>query len=351
MAECLIGLGSNVGNRQALLDEAVARLGRHPAIRIDRRSSWLETRPVGGPPGQANYLNGAVLAAASLPPEALLTVLQEIETVLGRRREQRWGPRTIDLDLLLYDRLVLSTPTLTLPHPRMAWRRFVLEPSAQIAGQLVHPTIDWTVQQLLEHLDTTPPYVAITGSIGSGKSRLAREVVETDQPPAVRLVVEQIDLGQLDAFYADPARHGWQMEMEFLEQRTTLLAASRAAWADRRQAVVSDFWFDQSLAFARVWLAAEEFQKYVPVWEQARRQVVRPRLIVLLEASADELVGRVRSRGRPCERRLSGPQLERIGDRVREEATRPGQGPLLRLPSGDAQAACVEVRAALEAML
>src|SRR5262249_50809739 len=102
--------------------------------------------------------------------------LAEIELELGRRREQHWGPRMIDLDLLLYDDLVLDTPTLTVPHPRMAFRRFVLEPAADVAPDMSHPTIGWSIRELLDHLNLAKPYVALMGVPGSGKTLLAERL-------------------------------------------------------------------------------------------------------------------------------------------------------------------------------
>ena len=94
---------------------------------------------MGGPPGQGDFLNGAILVETLLSPEAVLAILQEIEAALGRRREERWGPRTIDLNLLLYNQEVRRTPALELPHPRMTQRRFVLEPAAAVAASMVIP--------------------------------------------------------------------------------------------------------------------------------------------------------------------------------------------------------------------
>ena len=98
-------------------------------------------RPIGGPAGQEPFLNAAALLETSLPPAELLARLQRIELHLGRTRETRWAARTLDLDLLLYDNLVLNTPYLTLPHPRMAFRRFVLEPAAEVAPEMAHPRL------------------------------------------------------------------------------------------------------------------------------------------------------------------------------------------------------------------
>ena len=259
MATCLIGLGSNVGQRAGLLDEAIALLSGHAGVRLLRQSALFETLPAGGPPGQGSYLNAAVVVETSLTPESLWDVMERIEAALGRRREVRYGPRTIDLDMLLFDRLVQTSPRLILPHPRMAWRRFVLAPAAEVAAEMVHPTIGWSVARLRAHLDATPCYVAIAGSIATGKTHVAREIAR--RSPA-RLLAEQLDVGQLEAFYQDPPSRGWQMELEFLRQRAEALAADGPQWHDRRAAVVSDYWFDQSLAFARVWLRPDQWETF-----------------------------------------------------------------------------------------
>jgi 2-amino-4-hydroxy-6-hydroxymethyldihydropteridine diphosphokinase len=147
-----IALGSNVGDRRATLDGAVAALRRHPAIAVRRVSSWIETDPVGGPPGQGRYLNGAAVIETTLSPRDLLDTMQAIEQQFGRVRETPAGPRTLDLDLLLYDDRVIDEPGLAVPHPRMAGRRFVLEPLAEIAPQRRHPVYEATVAELLARL-------------------------------------------------------------------------------------------------------------------------------------------------------------------------------------------------------
>jgi 2-amino-4-hydroxy-6-hydroxymethyldihydropteridine diphosphokinase len=340
----LISLGSNLGNRQENLDAAVALLVAHPQIKLLARSKWRETSPVGGPSGQGDYLNGALKLETSLGPHELLACLQRIEDELGRRREERWGPRTIDLDLLLYDELVLTTPSLVVPHPRLAWRRFVLEPAAEAGGSMIHPTIGWSVAKLLAHLNESMPYVAITGPIAAGKTRLAEWLAKAI---SAELVLEQPDWTRLDTFYADPAGHAWEMELEFLDERTRLLNKQRPPtplfW-------MSDFWFDQSAGFARAWLPAERLGEYLERYERLRHTVVAPRLIVLLDAPADELLARVRQRGRPCERHLTVEALARIRQTVLQEAERLGVGPVLRPSGDDPQAVFAEVLAAVQGM-
>lgn len=177
MATALVGMGSNLGDRRAALEAAVAALAGRADLRIAAVSGFRETAPIGGPQDQPAYLNAALRLETELDPHSLLHVLQGVENELGRVRSERWGPRTVDLDLLLYDDLTLDTPELTLPHPRMSFRRFVLEPAAEVGGGMVHPTTGWTVARLLEHLDTAKPYVVVV-SMGVGMSRLPRAVCE-----------------------------------------------------------------------------------------------------------------------------------------------------------------------------
>jgi 2-amino-4-hydroxy-6-hydroxymethyldihydropteridine diphosphokinase len=348
MAFCLIGLGSNLGDRRATLEEALSRLQQTASFRLIAKSPWYETTAAGGPTNQPVFWNGAVLLETSLAPLAVLAALQRLETELGRRREERWGPRTIDLDLLLYDQAVVATGSLVLPHPRMAWRRFVLQPAATVAGSMLHPTTGWTIARLLANLEEGLPYVAITGSIGAGKTELAQRLT---QHRGAQLLAEPLDLERLEAFYADPAGQAWQMELEFLDTRARLLAADAPGGSsDQPHGTVSDFWFDQSLAFARVWLAAPQFSAFRPRWQEARRRVVRPKLIVLLEATGEQLLDRVQRRGRRGEGRLNARQLAELAQAILAETQRPDQGPLLRVNSEDPQATWAEVSAAVEAM-
>ncbi len=174
MATVLVGMGSNLGDRRAALEAAVAALASRAGVRVAAVSGFRETVPIGGPQDQPAYLNAALRLETELDPRSLLHVLQGVENELGRVRSERWGPRTVDLDLLLYDDLALDTPELTLPHPRMSFRRFVLEPAAEVGGEMMHPTTGWTVVRLLEHLNTAKPYVAVLTASPEFVQRLAR---------------------------------------------------------------------------------------------------------------------------------------------------------------------------------
>jgi 2-amino-4-hydroxy-6-hydroxymethyldihydropteridine diphosphokinase len=152
----LIGLGSNLGDRKAALEAAIAALEMTPGVSVREVSSFHETEPVGGPAGQGRYLNAAAVLETTLEPLPLLRVLQEIESRSGRVRTVRWGARTLDLDLLLFDARVINTPELIVPHPRLAIRRFVLAPLAEVAPEAVDPVTKRTVGQLLADLDREP---------------------------------------------------------------------------------------------------------------------------------------------------------------------------------------------------
>ncbi len=149
----VVALGSNLGDRAGTLASAIRALGDRENTQVLRVSPWFETDPVGGPPGQPAFLNGAALIETGLTPEGLLQALLAIEQAHGRVRTAQDGPRTLDLDLLFFNDRVLQTADLTLPHPRMHDRRFVLYPLSQIVPGWRHPVLGGTVSALLAGLD------------------------------------------------------------------------------------------------------------------------------------------------------------------------------------------------------
>jgi 2-amino-4-hydroxy-6-hydroxymethyldihydropteridine diphosphokinase len=148
---CAIGLGSNLGDSRAILNGAIDRLKLHSQIEVIAVSSWYITAPFGPP--QPDYLNGCATIRTSLTPLDLLDVLQSIETEFGRLRREVWGARTLDLDLLLYDNLVIDLPTLQIPHPRMLERAFVLVPLTEIASDWIEPRSGNSIATLCHKLE------------------------------------------------------------------------------------------------------------------------------------------------------------------------------------------------------
>ena len=169
MAKSLISLGANLDRPEVAMVEAARRLKRFSARCSARFSRVYESIAVGGPPDQGIFLNAVALIETDQEVLDLLRTLHQWESELGRTRDVRWGPRNIDLDLLLYEDFVCNSAELTLPHPRMTFRRFVLQPSCDIAAQMVHPIIKKPIGQLLEQLNGEHNFAAVLG--GSQEDR------------------------------------------------------------------------------------------------------------------------------------------------------------------------------------
>jgi 2-amino-4-hydroxy-6-hydroxymethyldihydropteridine diphosphokinase len=312
MAHALLGLGSNLGDRQQLLGDAVDRLAAMPGVQSVRVSQWRETTPIGGPPGQPRFFNGAALAVVSISPQELFSRMQEIEIELGRTRLEPWAPRTVDLDLLLYDDLVIASPSLKIPHPRMSFRKFVIEPAAEIAGAMVHPIIGWTMQQLSEHVRIALPYVAISGDTPETARQLTAAVAEPIDWKFLDLTGEFAAIIGGNSASLTPAT-----AIEFL--RNAAESLSRDKWSGEHRGVISSFWIEDLKAAANR-LAPNMIDAEL---SSAIDDVAPPKLLVRFE-----------SRGG---RHLSLAQFR-------------GIGPVLELSDDDPAAAQAELIAAIQAM-
>lgn len=324
MSKCLVGIGANLGDRAQTIRKAMRRLAEHPATVAIATSGTHETSPVGGPVGQPDFLNATARFETSLDPVALLDLLQQIEQDCGRQRGEHWAARTLDLDLLLYDAQVITSQRLAVPHPRMSFRRFVLQPAAEVAAEMIHARMGWTVRQLLDHLDVSTNYLAIGGGNSELRRRLAQEIVAglgarylRDAAPGSRPL----------------ARQTAPLGLESLQTQARVLAA--ASWPGNIQLAVSDFWLDG-------WSLAAEVTSHdravSEAWLALRGDVVSPRLTVLIDSNdeyGDDEYG----------------DDEAIRNQaIRDYAARPTLGPVLVVPADDWPKTVAETIAACQAM-
>ena len=151
-SQVFLGLGGNLGQPRAAFIRTRAALMQHPQIRDCSSSALYLTPALGGPSGQPDYLNAVLSLRTSLTPDELLAFCQQLEHAEGRERKERWGPRTLDIDLLFYADLRIEQEGLTVPHPRLQERLFVLLPLADLAPDLRHPESGQTIETLIKHL-------------------------------------------------------------------------------------------------------------------------------------------------------------------------------------------------------
>jgi len=154
MFAALLSFGSNLGNRHKTLHDAWYVLERTDNIQPVRLSPFYETESVGGPVGQPKYINAVGIIQTSMPPMELLYTLQKIECEFGRIRTERWGARTLDIDILLYEDRIVDLPMLTIPHVEMLHRQFVLIPAQDIAADWIHPLTKKTLREHWQERDS-----------------------------------------------------------------------------------------------------------------------------------------------------------------------------------------------------
>jgi len=239
MARAYLALGSNLGDRLRYLDQAVARLRAAPRITVGRVSPYYETAPVGGPAGSGAYLNAVAEADTTLAPDELLQTLLDIERSFGRVRGEPNAPRTLDLDLLLYDDLVRTGPDPIIPHPRLHERRFVLQPLADLAPDLVHPTIKKTIRELLDGLppDRDPSQVFRRAEATGGRDLAGLRALVTGSTSGIgRAIALELARGGADVIIH--GRQSPEKAARVAEQvrgvgvRTSVLMADLAAAAE-----------------------------------------------------------------------------------------------------------------------
>ncbi len=324
-----LSLGSNLGNRPNNLQQALFLIQKK-AGDITRISNVYESKSWGFESG--SFLNACIELKTALKPVELLQTVLQVEKALGRERRGAldYEDRNIDIDILYYDFEILERGILTLPHPGLQDRRFVLRPLADIAPQFYHPILIKDTRNLLqeckdkssveksghriykdlESLFAGLNFVAIEGNIGAGKTTLARRISEDF---SAKLVLERFaDNPFLPKFYEDQNRYAFPLEMSFLADRYQQFTDDTSQFDLFKKFMVSDYDIYKSLIFARITLQKEEFELYRKVFNFMYREVKKPKIYVYLYQTTDRLLQNIRKRGRDYEKNISGDYLEKI---------------------------------------
>ena len=325
-----IGLGSNLGDRLGHLQESLYSIFNGIGA-VTAVSSVYQTASVGfaGP----DFLNACCRVETFLQPVEVLTKLNEIEAKLGRVKTltRGYASRPIDLDILLFEDQVIATAQLTVPHPRLHQRRFVLEPLNEIAEEVKHPTFKKSISNLrvdcTDHSNTKRTqqvlslphtmfafsqinYLSLEGNIGSGKTSLASLIAAEFNG---RLVLERFaDNPFLPKFYNDPERYAFTLEMSFLADRYQQITDDLSQLNLFKDFVVSDYYVYKSLIFSKITLPVEEFKLYRTLFYQMYKELPRPDLYIYLYQNTKRLKANIEKRGRSYEQEISEAYLDKI---------------------------------------
>lgn len=323
-----LSLGSNQGRKLNNLQEAIYEIAEsigaiHKISSVYKTDSW-------GFKGD-DFYNICIAVSTYLPPEELLKNILNIETKLGRKREQnnKYTNRKIDIDILLFDDEIVFSKNIIIPHPRMLDRKFVLVPLAEIAGNTLHPiekktlniclnnTIDTSeIHKISSKLQRPIPliekynYLAIEGNIGSGKTSLSN--LMSDEFNA-KIVLERFaDNPFLPKFYEDQERFAFPLEMSFLADRYQQLTDDLAQFDLFKNFIVSDYYIFKSLIFAQVTLQKEEYALYRKMFDIMYKEISKPDLYIYLYQNTDRLLENIKKRGRIYEQNIEASYLEKI---------------------------------------
>jgi 2-amino-4-hydroxy-6-hydroxymethyldihydropteridine diphosphokinase len=301
-----IGLGSNLGDRRAYIKRAIKLLGRDEHIKVVRVSNVLETAPLGGV-NQPKYLNAVAELKTTLSAQDLHKTLVRIETALGRVRGKKWLPRTIDLDLLLFGQEVVNLPHLTIPHPQMHLRSFVLKGLRQLNGSLLHPVIKEPVSKLADRLGgcdfvlnpDVPQLISMAGVIGVGKTTLARKLSKW---LGCKIFLEPYDTNPfLPAVYAGKKELALDSQLYFLTNRTKQLNRDTLPAG---RITISDYIFEKERVYAKLLLSPQQLDLYKRIYPSFAAKVAPPVLVIYMTDSPRKCLERIHKRNRPYEQKI-----------------------------------------------
>ncbi|WP_288955356.1 2-amino-4-hydroxy-6-hydroxymethyldihydropteridine diphosphokinase [uncultured Polaribacter sp.] len=325
-----LSLGTNQGNKIENLQNAINLIDEK--IGEILKISSVYATPAWGFKGD-DFYNICVKVLSYLQPEALIDSLLAIENDLGRERssEEGYQNRRIDIDILLYDDEIIFSKELTIPHPKMLERKFVMVPLNEIAPTFVHPLNKQEISICLLNCDDSSKitivnkklkipisitekynYIAIEGNIGAGKTTLAKML--SDDFNAKKVLERFADNPFLPKFYKDQERFAFPLEMSFLADRYQQLTDDLAQFDLFKNFIVSDYYIFKSLIFAQVTLQKEEYFLYRKIFDIMYKEITKPDLYVYLYQNTERLLENIKKRGRDYEQSITSSYLKNIQD-------------------------------------
>lgn len=323
-----LSLGSNQGDKLTYLQQAVDLIAKQLGSVIVI-SPIYQTASFGFEAD--DFYNICLQLRTNYKPEQLLQKILAIETALGRKRKlsNAYESRHIDIDLLLYENKSLQTKNLTLPHPEILKRAFVLKPLSDIAPEIIHTQTNKTINEhakacidpsRVEKINTTLKkpysisenynYIAIEGNIGAGKTTLSSMLA--DQYNAKQVLERFADNPFLPQFYKDKDRFAFPLEMSFLADRYQQLSDDLAQFDLFKSFIISDYYIFKSLIFAQVTLANDEYALYRRVFDIMYKEITKPDLYIYLYQNTDRLLENIKKRGRDYEQNIEASYLDKI---------------------------------------
>lgn len=328
-----LSLGSNQGDRLQYIQKAINAISEGVG-RIQRVASVYKSRSWGFK--GADFYNTCIKVSTSLSPDVLMKKLLKIERDLGRVRSnsEKYTDRKIDLDILLFDDEIIFSKKITIPHPRMLERKFVLVPLVEIAKTTIHPIEKKQLRDCLEICpdsskiekissdltrpdapDKKYPYIAIEGNIGAGKTSLANLI---GSESGAKILLERFANNPfLPKFYQDKERFAFSLEISFLATRYEQLSDDLAQFEGCKNLVVSDYYVFKSLIFAQITLQKEEYTLYKKLFDILYKKIAKPDLYIYLHQNTDRLLENIKKRGRVYEQHIEASYLQQIHEGYR----------------------------------
>ncbi len=298
-----IGLGSNLGDSRQNIDKALKILAETDNIELLRASEVIETAPLAGD-DQPNYLNTVAEIQTTLSAQQLHSKTLALEAGLGRTRNVKWSPRTIDLDILFFGDEIINQPSLTIPHPQLHLRSFVLKGLSELNPVLEHPVMKVSVQELFSRLNGSdfipdaacPKLISIAGIIGVGKTTIAQRLASLLDGT---LLLEPYDKNPfMPDVYAGKTDLALDSQLFFLTHRLEQLAPDAL---QNHKACITDYIFDKELIYANRRLNQIQLELYCRIYSSFVSKVTAPVLVIYLTDTVQNCLNRIHRRNRRYE--------------------------------------------------